>query len=242
MKGFFNYLRNHQTQIFLICCAAIICGSIFLVVFSAVKDSKDQIDIKIPATELDSSIDKGEQSQNYSSSKNEDFSSSSESYPTFDYNAETQRINDEYNAEIQRINDEYDQKMRDSEEEMKRIEDKYNARMKEIEQTSGTSESEAKLQEALENARRQEEEAKRAEAEKCPNAHAKYYAIYQNSVREANNAYNAAASTVTCPAFGGCPALSNAESIQRQATLSAMSLYKQQMSTIGCNWSDYVDW
>lgn len=257
MKHFFEVLSLHKTPIFLSVTGVIVLGCISFALYSAffgnvqdtqtdessvVEGSKNgsKSDSKPKETKEETKVDNKNQSENSSNIPLQTLSDQSQS--DYDYDAEMKRIEDEYNANMKKIEEDYEESQRKSEEELKRIEDEYNARMKQIDDESKTRESEEKRQQALEEARRIEEQAQREAANLCPNTHSQSYAQYQQAVSSANNIYNSTVSNINCSSFGGCPARADAERTRDQAILSAKNLYKSQMLAVGCNPSDYVDW
>lgn len=272
MKHFFEVLSLHKTPIFLSITGVIVLGCISFALCSAffgnvqdtqtdessvVEGSKNgsksdsKSNSKSKETKEETKVDNKYQSESSPNSSNIPAQVlSDQPQSDYDYDAEMKRIEDEYNANMKKIEEDYEESQRKSEEELKRIEDEYNARMKQIEDESKTRESEEKRQQALEEARRMEEQAQREAANLCPNTHSSSYAQYQQAVSSANSVYNKTVEQISLQcagsggAFGGCTE-SRSEAAARtrdQAILSAKNLYKSQMLAVGCNPSDYVDW
>jgi hypothetical protein len=80
-------------------------------------------------------------------------------------------------------------------------------------------------------------------AKTCSNYHAEYYAEYQNQLHSTNTHYtnainNAAAS---CKSFGGCPQKTSLEQQWVSDVAQLKNSYRTNMSNVGCNPSEFVD-
>ena len=81
----------------------------------------------------------------------------------------------------------------------------------------------------------------------CADYHSKYYSEYQTQLSSTNSHYNSAISdaSISCAgnggSFGGCSQITNLERQWQAAVAQIKNSYKTNMSNVGCDPSQYVD-